>query len=281
MMPPEAPIPMKKNAKLYPPYTGTQPFLFLCFAAADGRRARGLLRRLWLRGCRMWYIAGRADSAGAWQKQVERMKAASLVVLLHTAAFASDTDAKSALLACQQRGCPIISIDYDKGDELSLGLTQAQHISRPQSAVAAEEALLHTEGFSQALLGTPSSLPGIPPVLRAAVALAVLAVVLLGAGAAYALLRPAPEPTRAVDEIVFSDPAVAEAVHEAVGGSVTFDAVKTITVLRLNALPADADELSALPNLKRLLLPQNAVTDGETLSALMERYTIELTGGGA
>ena len=84
---------------LYPPYAGTEPYLHLCFAKASGKKVRALLRRLMLRGVRVWYAAGTAADRKTHEQRERHMLSADLTVVYLDDAFRNDATAKSRLLA--------------------------------------------------------------------------------------------------------------------------------------------------------------------------------------
>lgn len=267
--------------KLCPPYSGDEPFLYLCVSDADKRRVKPLLTRLFTRGCRVWYPLDANKSLAARSEHDARMRKAQLVVLFQTAHARADLALKSALLVCQAEGIPIISIDADRAEStLSMGLgPRVPHI-RAKSAKEIESTLLRTEGFTQELIGTARRIRR-PYFRRIAIAVFAAALVLLGAMLLYRQLHqpeipsvPAPE-----DTVVFADPALREAVREAIGGGLlTEESVLAVETLRLSSLPADLNELGKLPNLFRIALDQNGADGAD---ALLDRYEIVLIGGGA
>lgn len=168
-----------------PPYEGSDPYLYLCFAEEDREAVFPLLRHLAERGCRIWYSVKATADLEKLKRQQERMNGASLAVLFLTDHVRNNGNVKNSLLYFQQLGKPVISIDTDKGDnELSVGLTAAaKHIdaSGGQTAEELEEALIRTEGFTQELIGDP------PKIKRGTgrITAFILATALLVAGVAY------------------------------------------------------------------------------------------------
>lgn len=268
---------MAAIAQQCPPYMGEQPFLYLCFADADTDRLRPLFWRLYERGCRIWYPEGHGGSAAERERRDARMKKAQLVILYQTKHARADHAVKSAVLVCQEKNIPIISIDTDDAESaLSMGLNpRAIHI-KARGVDAQEAALLHADGFSQELIGPPKTVRKRRLFAIAAVILAA-ALLLAGAAVLYRYLRP-PAAVQPEDTVFFSDPAMTAAVRDALlGEPITEESVKTVTALRLSALPEHTEELAFLPNLSRIELNQ-ANADGA--DALLDRYEIVLTGGG-
>ena len=142
-----------------PPYEGSDPYLYLCFAEQDREAVFPLLRHLYSRGCRIWYSTESTADLEKLNRQQERMNGASLVVLYLTDNVRENGNVKNTLLYYQQQGKPVISIDTDDGDnELSVGLTaSAKHIewNKGANAEELEPELIRTEGFTQELIGDP------------------------------------------------------------------------------------------------------------------------------
>ena len=268
--------PMARMTKLFPPYTGNQPFIFLCFSDSDAKRLRPLLERLYERGCRIWYPVGHVGTAAEREQRDARMKEAHLVILYQTKHARADHAAKSAVLVCQERSIPIISIDTDDAESaLSMGLDpRAVHL-KARGVDAQEDALLRTDGFSQELIGPPMTVRKRPLFAIAAVILAA-ALLLTGAALLCRRLHP-PASVQPNDTVFFSDPALTQAVRDVLlDEPITEDSLKAITALRLPSLPESTDELALLPNLSRIELDQKNAGDA---APLLGRYEIVLTGG--
>ena len=280
-------------SRTVPPYTGEEPYLFLCFSEKSTDRVRDLLRRLPLRGVRVWYCAGTPPDRAEREETDRRMRGARLTAVYLDETFRSDPAAKSRLLTCQRDGKPIVCLNMDDGDGgLSIGLHDgAQEIRlRRASAEEAETALLHAEGFSRELIGEPAAAENRR--FRSVIAiLIVLSILALAAGALRLVLnRPSvqestapPQTETPTDPVRFSDEGLCETVRAALGGGVlTEERLREITVLRLpgDVLPDDLSDLSLLPSLETLELSQtaaSAVPDHPELSG----YTIVLFGGGS
>ena len=151
---------MKKNLqKLIPPYEGTEPYLYLAFSEADTKAVRKLLIPLVTRGCQVWYCTGTAGSAEALLHRQERSAGAALTVLYMTDAACADTNTKSNVLVNQKYDRPILCLDPDGKDRrLTMGLRETvPHVPLYKCNNIEEQilAILHGEGFSQQLLGSP------------------------------------------------------------------------------------------------------------------------------
>ena len=251
---------MKSWQKQYPPYEGEEPYLYCAFADADAKRVWPLVRLLLTRGCRVWYAAGRAGSAEELLRRQRRASGAALTLLWLTDAARGDADLKSALLANQSEGRPILCLDADEGDGgLSMGLYESTpHLSARASVRPAEleEQLIRAPGFTQEMLGEPQTVRR-GGAGRIAPALLALAVLLL-AGAFFMARSLRPE-----DSLMIRDSVLREAVRSAVGGGIISEEnVAELTFLRFDSLPESWDELSLLPALEKIELPQSAVRDG-------------------
>ena len=272
----------KKLTARFPVYEGAEPYLFFCFSDADEKRVTGLLERLYARGCRVWYSLGRPENREERQRREDRMKAAALSVFYLSAAAREDTDMKSAALAGQARGGPLLCVDADAIESgLSFGLSeQTQHLRARdyRNAAELEEALVRSEGFSQELIGDDRIAPP-SPLRKIALTLAVVSVVVLAAallgGRLFGWFAP---PIEDSDTVVISDTALRAAVRTAVGGgAITAEGLESISTLRLTEIPANGEELALLGSLERLEIPQDKAE--EALWLLDEGYTVALYGG--
>lgn len=143
-----------KIEKTYPPYTGSEPFVFLCFADEDAKEVEPLLERLYKRGCRVWYTTGGSDTVAQEKAAQSRMKEAGLVIAYCTKQF-HDSNAKSRMMFLQSQQIPVITVDRISTDNLSLGLREGTpHISAYNGVNDEVEAdIISTEGFSHIFLG--------------------------------------------------------------------------------------------------------------------------------
>lgn len=271
---------MKENLqKLIPPYEGTEPYLYFAFSEADMKAVRKLLIPLVTRGCRVWYCTGTAGSAEALLHRQERSAGAALTVFYMTDAACADTNTKSNLLVNQKNGRPILCLDPDGKDRrLTMGLRETvPHVPLYKCKTIEEQVLniLHGEGFSQQLLGTPMAVKDRGIVGRLSAVLCTLALLMVLASAAFLYFLPEQE-----DTVQFRDPAIYTAVKDALGGvALTEELVSQITFLNLDAAPENWEDLAQLPGLERVIIPQQCVLDGCPLPE--GNYTIELSGGGA
>ena len=274
---------MKNWQKRYPPYEGSEPYLYFAFAEADSAKAWPVMRILLERGCRVWYGSGPSGSADELLHRQKRAAGADRTLLYLTDAACEDKDTKSNILVNQKNGKTILCLDPDGADRrLSMGLYEtAPHLPLYQlkSAAEVDNALIRAEGFSQELLGEPVKVVHDSPVGKLAAlfcALAVLLALVSFAGFRYLhWFRP-----EVRDEVQFADPVILSAVRDAArGGAITEELASEITVLHLSALPESWEELEKLPALERIILPQQALLDGGALPD--GELTVELSGGGA
>ena len=284
---------MHSLTKTFPPYAGDEPYMHLCFAEESAGEASALLRRLRMRGVRVWYCTGNAADRKVREENERRMLGARVTAVFLDEAFRNDPAAKSRLLTCQREGQPVICLNTDGGDGgLSLGLHADAHevkLRRGASAGEAEEALLRAEGFTQELIGAPAA-PDSRGLRILTGVLMVLIAAALAAGAFWYAKHRQPSQTGSAEEteeetdgVRFADEALREIVRDAVGGgSLTEDRLARITVLRLpgSRLPDDLSDLTLLRSLKVILISQTAARDVPAHPELAA-YEIELFGGGS
>ena len=266
---------MKNWMKKIPPYGGDEPYLYFAFAEPDAGKVWKILRPLLERGCRVWYSYGSAGSAEELLRRQERSMGAALTAVYLTDAAIADKEAKSDVLVNQKNDRPILCLDPDGKDRrLAMGLREdIPHV--PARGPEAEGAILRAEGFSQDMLGEPVKIGG-GLVKKLTIALCLLAAALaLAAFAGGWYLRS--HPMEPADGVVISDSVLLAAAREAARGPLTEEAAEKITVLRLEAMPQSWEELSLLPALERISLPQSALAEGGDLPE--GDYVIELRGG--
>lgn len=276
---------MAKMTELFPPYDGNEPYLYLCFSDASGKKAKAFLRRLYRRGVRVWYGAEASADRAAREAMNARMLGAALTVVYLDDAFRGDPATKSRLLVCQRSGQRIVCLNTDGGDSgLSIGLhadAEEIRLGRNDGAEDMEQALLHAKGFSQALIGEPVHGKN-SPVKRIAILLIAAALLLAASGALIWLLRrEKPTPPETSDTVVFSDAVVREAVRSALGGGViTEERLSAVTYVMLpgETLPDTLSDLLLLPALETVALSQTAAKDAPDRPELAG-FTIELYGG--
>ena len=197
-----------------------------------------------------------------------------------TDALCVDRDSKSAVLVNQKYNRPILCLDPDEKDRrLDMNLRETvPHVSLYQlPSEEWESAVLHAEGFSQAMLGEPIRIEndGVMKKLTLTFcALALLLAVVSFAGfRVFGWFSPA-----ARDEVDIRDPAIRFAVRQAVGGgAITEERANEVSFLRFRELPESWEELELLPHLQRIELPQLSLLDGGELPD--GDWIVELSGG--
>ncbi|MBR4472889.1 MAG: hypothetical protein IKS55_04550 [Oscillospiraceae bacterium] len=273
---------MKDWRKQIAPYEGSEPYLYLAFADADAGRIRDLVRLLLQRGVRIWYSTGPAGSADELLRRQQRALGASLTAVYLTDAMTQDQDGKASVLVNQKNGRKILCIDRDSSDRaLNMGLHESiPHLAAWQyhRTEDLEEALVRTEGFTQEMIGDPVFLKKEGLTGRLTALLCVLSLLLLLGGFLGLRVFHWFQPELPQDTVEFADPTVREAARIASGSAVlTEESVAAVTELRLESLPDSWEDLEKLPNLERIVLPQDAVLEAESLPG--EDFVLVLTGG--
>ena len=273
-----------KTETYYPPYMGEEPYIHLCFSDKDERKVQPLLRRLLLRGCRVWYCLGEVRDRNSQNARDERMLKAGLTVLFLTDAARQDTQLKTRLLVCQTNRQPILILNTDGKDSgLSTGITKAAVVHvLGGSAGDAVDAILHGQGFSQLFLGDPQPVYDHLLLRRISAALVLLSLLLMAGGGIYIYLHPpepAPKPLPQ-DTVTIEDEALRSAVRSTIGGgAITEEALLEIRVLSLAQLPENEEELALLPSLTALILSQEAAQAAPEHPSLYDSYTLIVAGG--
>ena len=235
---------MKDFENRYPPYVGDEPYIYLCFDAADANTAEPIIKRLWQRGCRLWY-----PPAGSSETQNQSvMDRAGLVVVINTEKYASGK-AKRNMMFLQSKGVPIIVVDCIRADVISTGEHAGTvHVSALDGDMDSVEAgIITSEVFSQDFIGqrppvpAPAWVKGILALLAALVAAAVIFLALNLSG----VIQPKQDPN-------------------------------TVYTLALEHIPADISELEQYPNLETVIIPQS---EAENADELLEHYTVVLERG--
>ena len=273
---------MKDSFREFPPYEGDSPYLYFAFAEADSRRVWEYLRLLYERGCRVWYSRGKADGPEEVLRRQARYRGAALTLVYLSDEACRDQNTKSSVLVNQQFDSPIICLDPDGKDRvLAMGLRESvPHIPlyRIRSKEELEDAIFHSEGFSQELLGEPVKIRKASIIPKLSLMFCVLAVVLSVLFFSGVRERVS-EVIQVSDEVELSDPVLLSAVRKAAGGgAITQELVETLKAIDLSGMPENWDDLELLPSLEEIRIPQEALLDGAPLPE--GEYTIILTGGG-
>lgn len=274
---------MKSFLRQFPPYEGTEPYIYLAFSGKDSRKVKKILRLLYERGCRVWYFCGKANSSKEQIERQRRASGASLVLLYLSDAAVSDLPTKANVLICQNLNTPIVCLDPDGKDrKLSMGLKEGipeVRLDMQRGRKETENAILHAEGFSQELLDA------VPPVMHQngwltalPVVLIVAALLLIGVFVYRTWFAVPKEEEAPIEEVSFSDPLISSAVKNALPGKpLTEENIREITVLSLDGMPSSWDDLLKLPSLETVEIPQYALIGDVTLPD--GAYAIRLKGG--
>ena len=271
---------MKNWYRKYPPYEGDEPYLYFAFAEGDIHRVSKIMRTLLERGCRIWYCIGRAGNSQELLRRQKRAGKAALTVLYLSDAACADSDTKNNVLVNQESGRSLICLDPDGTDRrLRMGLHESvPHVSLYdlRSDADIESAIIHAEGFSQEIIGEQVKIGG-GVAVRLSVLFCLLALI-LAVVSFFGYYFFSRTPSETTDEVHLIDPVITAAVRDAAaGGVITEDVLSQITFLRLDRAPESWNDLSLLPSLERIELPQQALVEG---AALPEgNYIIELRGG--
>ena len=273
---------MKDSFREFPPYEGDSPYLYFAFAEADSRRVWEYLRLLYERGCRVWYSRGKADGPEEVLRRQARYRGAALTLVYLSDEACRDQNTKSSVLVNQQFDSPIICLDPDDKDRvLAMGLRESvPHIPlyRIRSKEELEDAIFHSEGFSQELLGEPVKIRKASIIPKLSLMFCVLAVV-LSVLFFTGVRERVSEVIQVSDEVELSDPVLLSAVRKAAGGgAITQELVETLKAIDLSGMPENWDDLELLPSLEEIRIPQEALLDGAPLPE--GEYTIILTAGG-
>ena len=269
---------MKRWQKDYPPYEGTEPYLYLAFADGDAKKVWPVMQLLLKRGCRVWYCTGPAGNSTELLRRQKRASEAAWTLLYLTDGLTADKETKSRIMVNQKEGRPITCLDTDgKNRNLAMDLresTPSISLLRCKTERALEEALIRAEGYTQDIIGAPVKLKN-HWLGKLTGLFAFLTTILVGCCLLYFRQGPVYEGT-----VTFSDPVIREAVRAAAGGgALNPDSLQTIRVLRLEELPESWEDLSLLPELQQLEIHQNAAVRAEELP--LEAYRIVLVGGGS
>jgi len=271
-----------------PPYSGDEPYVYLCFHEADARQVKPFLDELLLRRCRVWYSMGLALKSDANRARTYRAANASLMIFWLSAHAADDERMKSSLGHYQASGRPIICIDtQDNTAQSGFSLILSGRVNRVSltpggTMESLVSNLMRMDGFSQQLIAENDHerqrFLSKRKARRIALIILAAALVVLGGAIVYAQsndwFRPQAE---IVDSVIIEDAVIARAARFALAAdgkaALTQESLARIQVLHLDAAPVSFDELALFPALTRLEIPQSCV---EQASALLEtaEYTI-------
>ena len=278
---------MSKLGKVYPPYMGDEPYIYLCFSKASKNKVLGLLYRLGLRGVRVWYCEEISSDPAQLKKDEEKVHNAAITVVFLDNAFRKDVRVKNRLLDIQDREQKILCLNTDGGDGgLSIGLhpdvpeVKLRGLSKSKDA---ENAILRTEAFSHELIGEPvESVNNYIKIItrRAVIVSACFVALFVSLFFVHRFMNKEVDIT-ANDTVTFSDETIRETVRTALGGgALTGERLAEIDTLYLegDAIPSDLSDIDLLPSLKTVIISQKAVPGLDDHPEL-DGFEIELFGG--
>lgn len=261
--------------KQHPPYSGTEPYLYLAFADGDAKKVWPIAKVLLRRGCRVWYCIGPAGSSQELLRRQERASGAAWTLLYLTDALASDKESKSRIMTIQKDRKPITCLDPDGVSRyLAMDIrdsTPSIPLQRCKKESDLENELIRSEGYTQDILGKPIALKN-PWLGKLTGIFLLLTALLLAASFLYSRQTPA-------DTVTFSDPVIREAARTAAGGvPLSPESLENIRSIRLTELPDSWEDLSLLPDLQQIEITQEAALSQDLP---MDTYRIVLYGGGS
>ena len=278
----------------YPPYTGDEPYLYLCFHEKDAQRVKPFLDQLYRRHCRVWYSLQEATDSKRGEYCAKRVKKAALLVLWASWDASNSESTKSKLGYYQESGNPAIVIEFKAASSesgLSMLFTNQVKYLQAEYDPAIEDlasALMRTEGFTQQIIGVNDEELRIllhrKKERRIALMILAIALFVLLSGFLYArsnnLFKPE---TVIVESVTLSDAEIARAARDALSlgdnASLTQENIASIPMLRLESVPDTFDDLLYFSALTRLEIPQCCV---EKAASLLDdaTYTIVVYGEG-
>lgn len=262
----------KKHFLSYPPYQGSEPYLYLCFHKGDGKRVKPLLARLYARGCRVWYSLENPWGQRETRAHDRRVKGAAFMAVYLTQKVLEDKGLSASVQFYQSldRDAVLLVPDNLPPDWELLAArafrTAAARVRADDTTEALESALIRSEGFSHSLIGKPFH-PAAWVFKRAALASASL---ILIAALLIFLTRiycppppPPPDVTPLPPAAGITDPVVLSAARDALlikeTGFLAQDALAGIKRLQLTGTPETLEDLTLFPDLERLVIPQDCV----------------------
>lgn len=262
----------RKNFLFYPPYRGSEPYLYLCFHREDGKRVKPLLARLFARGCRVWYSVEIPWGQRETRAYDRRVKGAAFMVVYLTKKVLEDKGLSASVQYYQSldRDAVMLVPDSLPPDWELLAArafrTGTAEVKEDDTALVLESAVIRSEGFSRSLIGKPFC-PTAWFFKRVALTASSL---ILAASLLILLTRiyyppppPPPDVTPVPPAAVIVDPVVHSAAKDALlikeTGYLAQDALAGIKWLQLRGTPETLNDLVQFTNLERLVIPQECV----------------------
>lgn len=264
----------------FPPYSGEEPYVYLCFHEADKKRVKPFLSALIQRRCRVWYCIGDAQDAEQNRANAQRAGKAALMVFFLTPRSVEDETVKSNLGHFQASGRPVICIETEACAEQSgFSLILSKRVPRiackvGESAESIVSKLLRTEGFTQEFIAPDDYVwqHFLKKRKSRKIALITLAIALavLTSAFFYAKSNDFFRPDVSLsDTVTIEDPVFEQAARVALSpdgeAALTDESLSRITTLRLESAPASFDALKLFPALTRLEVPSSCVYEASAL----------------
>lgn len=267
---------MKNWQGKYPPYEGSEPYLYLAFAGEDARKVWPVMRVLLTRGCRVWYCTGSAGNSQELLHRQERAAGAAWTLLYLTDALMADKESKSRIMVNQKDQKPMTCLDTDGTNRyLAMDLresTPSIPLYRCKKDAQLDEAMIRAEGYTQDIIGKPVKIKN-NWLGKLTGTFLLLTLLLVGCCVLYSQLAPVHE-----DTVAFADPVIREAVRTAAGGgALSEERLQNIQSIQLTEIPASWSDLSLLPDLQQIEISQSAAIQAENLP--LDAYRIVLYGG--
>ncbi len=232
---------MKNPVKAYPPYTGSEPYIFLCFADSDAERIEPALKRLYERGCRLWYYTGKAKNKNEYDEYSRRIAGAGLAVLYLSDRARSDTSVKNDIKHFMEKNGNVIVIEADPGESnLNMALPEDLRVIRDDGE------LLRTDGFHAGFIGEVPEKKN--RFVKAAVAVLLAGALAIGIATGIKLSK---------GEDIYIRP-------------------EERTEIILKKLPDDVKELEKYPKLEKIIVPQSLAEEAWNRFG---NYTVVITEG--
>jgi hypothetical protein len=262
----------RKRFFFYPPYRGSEPYLYLCFHRGDSKKVKPLLARLYARGCRVWYSLENPLGQREIRAHDRRINGASFMAVYLTNKVLDDKGLSASIQyfqALDRDAVMLVSESLPPDWELLVTRafrTGTAEIGEDDTAEVLESALIRSEGFSRSLIGK-SFYPTAWFFKR--VALTVSSLILV-AGLLIFLIRsycpqpfPLPDATSVPPAAVIADPVVLKAAKDALlikeTDYLAQDALARIKRLQFTETPETLEDLVQFINLERLVIPQECV----------------------
>lgn len=267
--------------KRYPPYTGNEPYVFLCFHPGSEGWIRPILDRLYRRGVRVWYPVGKNTGIKAASHQAERMAHAGFMLFCADSVSRQDVNQKDFGHSFEASRKPLLLLTRELTEKDLLGLGFSTNpptlASESRTAEQLEYEILQSNGFSRRFMGDARQ-PAKDTSVLFKILLAAALVAALLFGITYLRTEPEPPDPAAGDTVSVPDAVLRTAARSALGeGAITEESILTVKTLTLSSSPENWETLSLFPNLESLTLSQQAAKDCP--DEVLTTYVCYVSGG--